>query len=185
MEELYYALERALDEKGDTFPIFALLNGILPEELPPALKSRKCIILENGDWAKQIVSAINETEPGFTPQENLKDFIILEYEIPDGKCLEIKPRFKRISPYRVAVEYKEKESGNVIKGSHGPSGIVPNNLIASHPINSAGTIEDDKRCWVWGADNEINSTNSIYLFYKNRPKRIWVGHPDRLIMYEI
>ena len=184
MEELYYALDRALDERNDVFPILALLHSILPGDLPPALKIRKYIVLENSNWAEQTVAAINEAEPDFTLPKNLSSFIIKEHETNNGKCLEIKPRFDRISPYGIAVEYKEKESGNVINGNHGPSGIIPNGHVAFNRINSESTLTDGTRCWVWGADNEINSTNSIYLFYKKRPKRIWFGHPNKLKMYE-
>ena len=184
MEELYYALDRALDEREGDFPILGLLHGILPGDLPLALKIRLCIVLENSNWAEQVVAAINKTGPGFTPPENLSDFILQEYKTKNGKCLEIKPRFDRISPFRIAVEYKEKEFGNVIKGSFGPSGIIPNSHVALNWIDSESTLTDGTRCWVWGADNEINSTNSMFLFYKKRPKRIWFGQPKKLTMHE-
>lgn len=45
VEELSYALDRALDAKEKGFPIFALLHGIPAPALPPALKIRLCIPL--------------------------------------------------------------------------------------------------------------------------------------------
>jgi len=50
VEELSYALDRALDAKGTGFPIFALLHGVPARSLPPALKIRLCIPLGNNDW---------------------------------------------------------------------------------------------------------------------------------------
>jgi len=42
-------------------------------------------------------------------------------------------------------------------------------------------LSDDTEIHYWKANNEANSLNSYYLFFKNiPPKRIWVGHPDNL-----
>jgi hypothetical protein len=45
IEELSYALDRALSVNGSEFPLFALLHNISANELPPALKIRLCIPL--------------------------------------------------------------------------------------------------------------------------------------------
>ena len=184
IEELSYALERALSTKGEVFPIFALLHGISPNELPPALKIRLCIVLENNNWVKQVVAAVNKKSPGFTPQKNLSDFVLREHKTDNGYCLEIRPRFDRISLFAIAVDYNEKVSGNVTKGDFGPSGIIPNGHVAYNWVDSENTLADGTRGWVWGASNEINSTNSMFLFYKKRPKRIWFGHQQKLILYQ-
>ncbi len=184
IEELSYALERALSTKGEAFPIFALLHGISPNELPSALKIRLCIVLENNNWAKQVVAAVNKKSPGFTPQKDLSDFVLKEHETDTGYCLEIKPRFDRISPFAIAVDYNEKVSGNVTEGNFGPSGIIPSGHVAHNWIDAETTLTDGTHCWVWGASNEINSTNSMFLFYKKKPKRIWFGHQQKLILYQ-
>ena len=180
IEELSYALERTLKTKGATFPIFALLHEISPKELPPALSIRLCIILENNNWVDQVIAAVNKTSPGFSPEKDLSNFIFHEHKIDNRYCLEIKPRFDRINPHAIVVDYHEKESGNVTNGSFGPSGIIPNGHVAFERINSETRITDGTHCWVWGANNEINSTNSIFLFYKKKPKRIWFGHQENL-----
>jgi len=38
VEELSYALDRALSAKGENFPVFALLHGVPVKSLPPAMK---------------------------------------------------------------------------------------------------------------------------------------------------
>lgn len=184
IEELSYALDRALTAQGSTFPIFALLHKVLPRELPSALKIRLCIVLENNNWVDHVISAVNKTPPGFMPSEDLSQFIFQEHKIAEGYCLEIKPRFDRISPFGIAVDYNEKESGNVTKGDFGPSGIIPDGHVAHYWIDSETTLTDGTHCWVWGAHNEINSTNSIFLFYKQKPRRIWFGHQQKLILHE-
>lgn len=179
IEELSYALERALTSKGGDFPMFALLHKIDASQLPPALKVRLCIQLENNDWTNQVVAAANKTPASFIPS-GLTDFILNEHAVPDGSCLEIRPRFDHITPFAVVVDYDEKLSGNVTQCSPGPANLVPTGHVAFNWINSETTLTDGTHAWVWGGNNEANSTNSYYLFYKRRPKRIWFGPKQNL-----
>lgn len=182
IEELSYALERVLSIKEDTFPLFALLHGISPSQLPPSLKIRLCIPLENNNnWKEQILAAVEKRGTGFMPS-GLDKWYMYEHLLLDGTfCLEIRPRFDRISPFGLAVDCEEKVNGNVLKGDFGPAGIVPKTHVAFNWIDSETNLTDGTHAWVWGADNEANSTNSYYLFYKKRPPRIWFGHQQNLI----
>ena len=45
IEELCYALNRTLERRESSFPVFALLHNITPSEMPPSLKIRLCILL--------------------------------------------------------------------------------------------------------------------------------------------
>ena len=184
IEELCYALDRALDAKGETFPVFALLHQIAPKDMPPALKSRLAISLEDQDWVERVVAAVEGLSPGSVPTE-CPDFVLTEHETEDGYCLEIRPRFERIAPFGVAVDYDEKVSGNVTHGHIGPANRIPTGHVAFSWTDSETTLTDGTRAWVWGADNEANSTFSYYLFYRKRPNRIWVGHQQRLEMLSI
>jgi len=184
IEELSYALDRALSTKGDVFPIFALLHEISYRELPPALKIRLCIALENNDWVKQVISAVNKTAPGFTPDKDLSNSILTEHKTNDGFCLEIKPRFDRISPFSVVVDYNEKKSKNVTNCMPGPAGMIPSGGMMTMWHDQESTLTDGTHCWIWQGNNEANSTSSYYLFYKKCPKRIWFGHPKTLQMHE-
>ena len=159
--------------------MFALLHEVQANDLPPALKIRLCIPLENNDWVNQVVAAIEKKPSGYVPKD-LDSWILNEHKTDDGFVLEIRPRFNRISPFAVAVDFHEKESGNVTKCSPGPAGRVPTGHVAHNWINSGKTLTDGTHAWVWGADNEANSTSSYYLFYKNRPSRIWLGHQQKL-----
>jgi hypothetical protein len=183
IEELSYALNRALESKSGDFPLFALLHNINASQLPPPLKVRLCIPLENNDWVKQVVAAANKQPAGFLPA-GLTEFYFKEHETSSGYCLEIRPRFDRISPFAVAVDYDEKISGNVTHCSPGPANRVPSGHAAFSYIDSETTLTNGIHAWVWGADNEANSTSSYYLFYTKRPKRVWFGHQDALKLLE-
>ncbi len=184
IEELSYALDRAISSKGDTFPLIGLLHNVSASELPPALKIRLCIPLENNDWIPQVISATKKIPPGFIPS-NLSEFILREHKSGEHTYLEIRPRFDRIAPFIIAVELEEKKSGNVINRTYGPSGIVPNGCALFMTSESEGKLSDGTSVYLWQANNEANSANSYYLTYKNKPRKIWFGHPERLNCVEL
>lgn len=181
VEELSYALDRALSAKGEKFPVFALLHGVTAKSLPPALKIRLCIPLGNNDWVKLTLAAVEGRASGL-PITGLDKWVIHEHIAADGYVLEIRPRFDRISPFAVAVDLDEKLSGNVTGCDPGPANKIPSGHVAHSWIDSQTTLTDGTAAWVWGADNEANSTSSYYLFYKRRPRRVWFGHQQNLTM---
>ena len=152
IEELSYALDRALSNKGAEFPVFALLHNINPSEMPPALKIRLCIPIENNNWVEQVTAAANKTPSGFIPS-GLTDFIINEYPNEGGLYLEIRPRFNRISPFRIIVDYAEKESGNVTGFIVGPANQAPEGGVMYMVVDSEGKLDDGTRVWAYGANN--------------------------------
>jgi hypothetical protein len=182
MEELAYALNRALEIKGASFPMFALMkDDVRAKDLPPSLKVRLCIPLTNNDWTSQVEAACHKRPTGFTPS-GLTSFVITEHITDNGFCLEIRPRFDRIAPVAIAVDKEEKVSGNVTGSSLGPAGIIPTGFVAHSRIDSETTLTNGTPVWVWGADNETNSIYSYFLFYKSRPPRIWFGHQQNLTL---
>jgi hypothetical protein len=179
IEELSYALDIALSDKGAEFPIFALLHNVSPSEMPLALKIRLCIPIENNNWTEQVVAAATKVPTGFIPS-NLNDFILKEHSIQNDFYMEIRPRFNRISPFMIAVDYEEKESGNVTDFEVGPANQIPSGVPMYMVREGESTLLDGTHVWVYQANNEANSTTSYFLFYKNCPKRIWFGHPQNL-----
>lgn len=179
IEELCYAVERALRSTVEDFPIIGFLHGVSASALPPALKVRLCIPLGNNDWVNQAVAAVEGRAPGLAIK-GLDQWVLREHHTDGGTALEIRPRFDRIAPFAVAIDVDEKTSGNVTHCSPGPANQVPTGHVTFKWIDSETTLTDGTRAWVWGADNEANATTSYYLFYKQRPKRIWFGHQQNL-----
>ena len=183
VEELSYALERALSAKGEKFPVFALLHGVPAKSLPPALKIRLCIPLGNNDWVAQTLAAVEARAPGLAIT-GLDQWIIKEHPVQSGYALEIRPRFDRISPFGVAVDLDEKTSRNVTNCRPGPANMdFLSGVLASTSFNSILgkiTFPDGITACFWRADNEATPTTSYYLFYKKRPRRVWFGHHQNL-----
>lgn len=179
IEELCYALERAIGATDESFPIFALLHQIDPKEMPPALKIRLGISLQDQDWVQRVVAAVEGRSPGYRP-EGIYEFVLAEHKTGQGYCLEIRPRFERLAPFLVAVDIDEKVSGNVTHCMIGPAKRIPTRGAAFGWFEGDKTLPDGTHVWIWQGDNEATSTSAYYIFYVNRPKRIWFGRPEEL-----
>jgi hypothetical protein len=180
MEELSYALDRALSVKGEGFPVFALLHQISPAQMPPALKVRLGIPLENNpNWVEQVVAAVEQRPLGLLIAAQ-SPWVLKWHQQQDGEVLEIRPRFDRISPFAVVVDLADKQSGNAFDCMIGPADMIPKGQGAFGWINSESTLTDGTKVWVWGGNNEATSATAYYLFCKKRPKRIWIGHQQHL-----
>lgn len=62
-EELAYALQRALETRGDEFPLIGLLHGLSIRDVPLALRVRLCVDLANPNWIEEIRAAVAGTAP--------------------------------------------------------------------------------------------------------------------------
>jgi len=153
IEELCYALDRALNLNGDNFPVFALLHNVAISELPPGLKIRLCISLEDDNWSNLVVAAAYKKTPELS-KTDLFPYVLKNHKVEDGFCLEIRPRFERIAPFAVAVDYNEKISGNVTSCSPGPAGKVPTGHVAASYINSETNLTDGTHV-TYGAGAQI------------------------------
>ncbi len=182
IEELCIALDRALESKVQGFPMFGLLLDISKDELPPSLKIRLNISLENSSWVEDVVAAVEKKPLGFSPS-GIEPWITKEYENNEGIVLEIRPRCGRITPFVVAVDKKQKTDGNVSRCRPGPANRDPSSTLSYCAINrfeGPDTLKDGTEIWFWEASNEASPTFSYYLFFKRRPPRIWVGQRNNI-----
>lgn len=104
-EELAYALQRALETKGEEFPLIGLLHGVSIHDVPLALRIRLCVNLANPDWIEEICAAIN----GVVPRRSIPELNPLVMRIHQGYlgqlsrlAIEIRPRFGELRYWRWA-----------------------------------------------------------------------------------
>ena len=57
-EELAYALQRALESKGEEFPLIGLLHQVSIGDVPLALRVRLCVNLANPDWIEELRAGV-------------------------------------------------------------------------------------------------------------------------------
>jgi hypothetical protein len=181
VDEIEYALAWAQESTNDTFPIFFLLHHVDPKDIPTSLKMVFAISTKDRNWLGRVLAAINGASPG-KALKGVPDFVLHEYLTTAGYCLEIRPAFESIAPFAVAVDYREKASGNVSHCYIGPAGRIPTGHTAYHWVDTASNLSDGSLVWVWSADNEASPTFAFYLFYRNRPERVWFGPHKRLRM---
>jgi TIR domain len=62
-EELAYAIQRALNTRGEEFPLIGLLHDVSIRDVPLALQVRLCIDLKNPDWIEELRAAVNGVAP--------------------------------------------------------------------------------------------------------------------------
>jgi hypothetical protein len=104
-EELAYALQRALDTKGDEFPLIGLLHKVSISDVPLALRVRLCVNLANPDWIEEIRAGVEGVPPSRRTQAQLP-YIIKTHNSYlnrlNHNAIEIRPRFGEIAYWRLA-----------------------------------------------------------------------------------
>lgn len=185
LEELAYAIQRAIDTRADEFPIIGLLHNVDVSELPPALKVRLCIQMSSPDWVNHVISSLENRSPGYSPSR-VSRFISLEHVYSDRKYLEVRSRFEPVAPCLIAVPLSEKTSCEVGMLVVGPPNSPPS---GSYGTMINGYLEDeavilDNKVFVWGANNGVTTSQSYYLSYNKTPSIIWVGQRSLMVQIE-
>jgi hypothetical protein len=175
-EELAYALQRALEAKGEEFPLIGLLHGVSIRDVPMPLRVRICVNLANPDWIEEIRAALTGKPPQRAASER-SEFVWTLRDAYLGKpgitALELRPRFGERRYWRLAFP------------SDGPQpiswGVGPSN---------GGGIGSDKSSIVegeWGdiggapmkfvgCGDAISASASAYAVFAGKlPKRFFFG----------
>jgi hypothetical protein len=172
LEEIAYALDRALRKRETDFPVI----GIFPESLdrdiiPSAIATRLYVNLRDPEWAHQIARALGDAKAKRTIPEPPPYFFQV-HSAAWGPCVEIRPRSGRWHPFYVMVLPNEKD--RITDFFTGPSG---------YPVNE-GTIN-------WGecsyaeyegrsTTNLVDSLTSAYVSFSELPSRIVFGTDETL-----
>jgi hypothetical protein len=177
MEELYYALDRALSAKGAGFPIFALLHNVKAGDLAPALKTRLCIPLMIPDWVHQVVATVRKKPAGFIPAHT-SPVVITTHSMPPGFAIELRTRFEHLSPFILAVDLTEKARvtdmlmvpPGILNAASFYSGVGPEEIDLTIPDESVIKV------WGWRVDSPACSpVSSAALNCTSLPNRVWFG----------
>lgn len=104
-EELSYALQRALETRGDEFPLVGFLHNVSIRDVPLALRVRLCVNLAGPNWVEETRAAVAGVPPPRVAQ--VKPPIVLgvhqAYRGRPGKiAIEIRPRFGELRYWRWA-----------------------------------------------------------------------------------
>ena len=111
-EELNYALDRALKERGANFPIIGIFVGEIENELiPSAIRTRLYVNIENQDWLQRVRAGVEGAVPDFVPPKISPEFIKVHEDT--GRyplVVEARPRTGIWNPLVAIVPLAEKDS---------------------------------------------------------------------------
>lgn len=174
-EELAIALDKALRQKGMTFPLIGIMLEKIDSELvPPAIRTRKYVSITDPTWLEQLSGAVLNTSHPDPLAKNIVPFTIRLIEHPSvWKIVEISPRAGTMVPVGAMVPIADKNClGGVITGTRGyysGAGVTFGHMDGptSDGLNYIRTIS-----------NPIDPSNSLHIPLKACPSRLWFLHAD-------
>lgn len=168
-EEYYLALNRALTERGQVFPLIALVQGVPIGELPPSLKIRLAVHIGDADWIERVVAGVEGRAPRI-PEAELSPIALKWHVGPDAKrYLEVRPRLETIYDWRVRIPLDHADT--ITNSQVAPSGAIPTasmNLFTVDGRNSQYRVV--------GSRGPIGNGMSAYLTVEGAaPEHLIVG----------
>ena len=174
-EEFRYALDRALNSRGGTFPIIGLFREATDRALiPAAIKVRRYVSLTDPDWKERIRAAAEDREPVITQQIVPPFYIELRSNGNERCIIEVRPRAGVWSPFFVAVPVTDGKD-LIEEIACGPSGQIPMMDSQSGPFEG---ITDDGQWFYMGAQNQATPIQSYFIFCRGRPSKLLFGPLD-------
>jgi hypothetical protein len=174
-EEYAYALDRAINARGESFPVIALFPSTVDRDLIPAgIRARLFVSLTDPEWKERIEAAAEGRSPTIDRQA-LEPSVLTVHRANDGRyAIEVRPRAGTWSPFFAAVPLKNKD-GLHLGLMHGPRGFVPRGGL----LQMAGEMQSlDAEWWVMYANNEATPTQSYFVFCSELPTRLVFGVKD-------
>jgi hypothetical protein len=172
-EELYYAVDRALATRTESFPVVALFQSVAEIDLlPPALKTRLNVSLEDPQWTERIVAAAEGRQSSIDRPE-IGPYAIAFHRSSSRYFVEIRPRAGVVSSFFAAIPVDERDAvGRSIVP--GPSGRIPSACMVMGPQEFRRETEDGA-WWVMTACNQATPSTSYFLQCRELPSRIAFG----------
>jgi len=183
-EEFSYALHRALDARGDSFPVIALFPGPFESTLiPTAIKVRLHVSLTDPDWKERVKAAAEGRELAIAAPDLAPYYFRVHQPMADMKqyVIEVRPRAGTWAPFMAAIPLPEKETvkPHVLRG---PKGRIPSGGM----LQQSGECQSDNgEWWVMWAGDEATPTQSYFVFCQELPSVLVFGVHNGSPNYEL
>ncbi len=182
-EELAYALQRALQTKGDEFPLIGLVHEVGFDDVPPALRVRLCIDLKSHDWIEQVRAGVSGEPPQRATHEQ-SPYVITGHRDYGGNlnavAVEIRPRFGELTYWRIAYPSdgpKPTRCGTGPSGGGGISGMQQDYMDRRHGLEVDGVTMD-----FVGSGNTLTASTSAYAVFQGQiPTQIFFPEVYQLL----
>jgi hypothetical protein len=180
-EEFAYALDRALNKRGATYPVIALFRGPADSDLIPAgIKTRLFVSITDPDWKERVVAAAQGRKPQIAPVQ-VQPYVLRLHQntVPQPYAIELRPRAGVWMPFFVAVPSDERDrvQPSIMIGPRD----VP--TFAGALMMSSEATSGDGQWWVMSASNQANPTMSYYVWCQELPTKLAFGVQGRQPQY--
>lgn len=160
LEELAYALDRALRTRGTDFPLIGIFPAPIDRVLiPSAIATRLYVNLRQPNWALLVANGAQKQKPS-PAADAVTPFVAKFHNMGGQSVLEIRPRSGRWYPCVISVP---KDGPLKIKAvMPGPSGRP---TLAGMVSTQSGESSDGRWSFV-AAEHAIDALNSLYIAFE-------------------
>jgi len=149
-EEFAYALDQALQARGDTFPVIGLFPSPVDKALiPPGIRTRLYVSTNDPDWKERIKAAAEKRSPDIEHPSILPYALQVHDPKPGSQryVIEVRPRAGTWAPFVAAVPISEKDKLDPHL-SFGPKGGAPRqSIIRNLCPTSFPAMMENGGCW--------------------------------------
>jgi hypothetical protein len=175
-EEFAYALDRALRNRGEQFPVLALFPGSVDETLIPAgIRTRLYVSLTDADWKERIKAGVDRRAPAIARPAVEPYVLKIHRRHPSGNLIvEVRPRAGFWAPVFAAVPIGERESSRPLIMVE-PAGVITGTGVVTTLFD--GPSSDG--LW-WGAciQGQATPIQSLYVWLPELPTQLRFGVPN-------
>jgi hypothetical protein len=177
MEELAYALKRALEKRTNEFPVIALFPSRVDASLIPAsIGVRLHVSITDPDWKERIRAAVERRAPMIT-QPNIEPYFAAVHPpdpigLNDGykHVIELRPRAGVWSPFLVGIPAAEKDAVGFMVN------IGAKDRLPGPPVMMLNFRHYEQAGWFCeGRNGEATPTRSLYVYCRSLPSVVLFG----------
>lgn len=177
LEEIAYALDRALRTRGSDFPLIGIFPRRMDRKLiPSAIATRLWVSLDDPKWADRVAEDLLGKPK--TRSLDVLPFVTSWHNHKNGKVtFEARPRAGSWYPALVFVKKAERHLLDIVE--QGPPGMPPPSSITGS--GEIGT--NDGKYLGLSVDHAIDNSLSLYAHFHSRPSQILFGKEGEIYEY--
>ncbi|MFP4548801.1 MAG: toll/interleukin-1 receptor domain-containing protein [Fidelibacterota bacterium] len=178
-EEFAYALDRALDNRGENYPIIGLFPRTIEKQLIPAgIKTRLYVSLSDNDWKERIKSSVEGRSPEIN-RIDIKPYVVRKHLYKDFKILEFRPRSGSWYPFIVGIPLEEKEISGaqmiLLPGAPNNPPSLSNGFILNYRSSGKVNSKMQGKWLMVSPTEEATPSKSFFLYLKSFPSKVIFG----------
>ncbi len=174
LEELAYALGRALSVRGAGFPLIGVFPSQVDSSLiPAAIRTRIYVSLTDPDWKERVVAATEGRHPAISRQP-LEPYFIKVHELPPGCekfAIEVRPRAGTWNPFTVAIKAAEQSVCRISTVVRAPNSPIGNSVV----MGLMDVVDESQGRYFRVIGHEATPTNSGYIYCSKLPSELMFG----------